>query len=169
MLLLILQCLTNLLFFDILLLYCYANLNSSIICCLSSGDIYLLFLGLSFVWFCLIICRFFCRGFRKTRYFVSNFLTNQNTSCFCCFLNCSFWINFYCALMMILAIYYHLPTPVSVAAPWCRGKWQKPQPVCGFTYVIKYSDIIVYKCIFKFIVCHTAYDVYHGYEDNLSG
>ena len=29
------------LFFDILLLYCYTNLNSSVICCLSSGDMYL--------------------------------------------------------------------------------------------------------------------------------
>ena len=34
-------CLTNLLFFDIPLLYYYTNLNSSIICCLSSGDMYL--------------------------------------------------------------------------------------------------------------------------------
>ena len=32
--------LTNLLFFDIPLLHCYTNLNSSIICCLSSGDMY---------------------------------------------------------------------------------------------------------------------------------
>ena len=37
------RCLTNLLFFDIPLLYCYSNLNSSIICCLSSGDMYLFF------------------------------------------------------------------------------------------------------------------------------
>ena len=34
-------CLTSLLCFDILLLYCYISLNSSIFCCLSSGDIYL--------------------------------------------------------------------------------------------------------------------------------
>ena len=40
-------CLTNLLFFDIPLLYCYTNLNSSIICCLSSGDMYF-FLGTPF-------------------------------------------------------------------------------------------------------------------------
>ena len=33
-------CLTNLLFFDIKLLCCYTNLNSSIICCLFSGDMY---------------------------------------------------------------------------------------------------------------------------------
>ena len=39
-----LRCLTNLVFFDIPLLYCYTNLNSSIICCLCSGDMYL-FLG----------------------------------------------------------------------------------------------------------------------------
>ena len=38
--------LTNFLFFDISLLFCYTNLNSSIICCLSSGDIYL-FLGVA--------------------------------------------------------------------------------------------------------------------------
>ena len=36
-------CLTNLIFFDIPLLYCYTNLNSSIICYLSFGDMYLLF------------------------------------------------------------------------------------------------------------------------------
>ena len=41
-----LRCLTNLLFLYIALLYCYTNLNSSIICCLSSGDMYL-FLGAS--------------------------------------------------------------------------------------------------------------------------
>ena len=39
----LMRCLTNLLFFNISLLYCYTNLNSSIICCLSSTDIYLLF------------------------------------------------------------------------------------------------------------------------------
>ena len=41
------HCLTNLLFFGIPLLYCYTNFNSSIICCLSSGDKYLFF-GTSF-------------------------------------------------------------------------------------------------------------------------
>ena len=39
----LMHCLTNLLFFDIPLLYCYTSLNSSIICCLSSGDMCLLF------------------------------------------------------------------------------------------------------------------------------
>ena len=39
--------LTNLLFFDIPLLYCYTNLNSSIIYCLSSGDMNLIFLTLT--------------------------------------------------------------------------------------------------------------------------
>ena len=42
-------CLTNLLFFDIPLLY-YVNLNSSIICCLFSGDIYLSFGFSRFNW-----------------------------------------------------------------------------------------------------------------------
>ena len=35
--------LKNLLFFNIPLLYCYTNLNPSIICCLSSGDMSLFF------------------------------------------------------------------------------------------------------------------------------
>ena len=37
------HCLTNLLFFDILLLCYYTNLNSSIICCLFFGGMYLPF------------------------------------------------------------------------------------------------------------------------------
>ena len=36
-------CLANLLFFDIPILYYYTNLNSSIICCVFSGDVYLSF------------------------------------------------------------------------------------------------------------------------------
>ena len=47
-------CLTNSLFFDIPLLYCYTNLNSSIICCLSSGDMYL-FLGVALFTFTSIL------------------------------------------------------------------------------------------------------------------
>ena len=39
---------SNLLFFGILLLYYYINLNSSIICCLSCRDIYLSF-GISLI------------------------------------------------------------------------------------------------------------------------
>ena len=35
--------LTNLLFFDVPLLYCYTNLNSSIVLCLSSEDMHLFF------------------------------------------------------------------------------------------------------------------------------
>ena len=35
----LMHCLTNLLFFDITLSYYYMDLNSSIICCVSSGDI----------------------------------------------------------------------------------------------------------------------------------
>ena len=37
----LMHCLANMLFFDIPLLYCYTSLDSSIICCLSSGDKYL--------------------------------------------------------------------------------------------------------------------------------
>ena len=52
-------CLINLLFFDILLLYCYINLRSSIIFCLSSGDIYLS-LGISLAYSLLNISKLFC-------------------------------------------------------------------------------------------------------------
>ena len=55
-------CLTNLLFFDIPLLYCYTNLNSSITCCLFSEDMYLSF-GISIsslgVFFCSSLEYFF--------------------------------------------------------------------------------------------------------------
>ena len=56
------RCLANFLFFDIPLLYCYTNLNSSIICCLSSGDIYLFFgtsLGLTLSTSVLLLCNSF--------------------------------------------------------------------------------------------------------------
>ena len=42
----LMHCLTNLLFLGIPLFYCYTNLNLSIICCISSGDI-CLFLGVA--------------------------------------------------------------------------------------------------------------------------
>ena len=47
---------SNLLFFGIPLLYCYINLNLSLICCLSCGDIYLSF-GVSLL--TLFECNFF--------------------------------------------------------------------------------------------------------------
>ena len=40
----LMYCLTNSLFFDIPLLHYYASLNSSIICCYFSGDMYLSFI-----------------------------------------------------------------------------------------------------------------------------
>ena len=48
-------CLTNSLFFDIPLLYCYTNFNSSMICCLFSGDMYLSF-GISISVLALLFC-----------------------------------------------------------------------------------------------------------------
>ena len=39
----LIYCVANVLFFDISLLYYYTNLNSSMICCLFSGDMYLSF------------------------------------------------------------------------------------------------------------------------------
>ena len=44
--------------FDIPLLHCYTNLNSSVICCLSSRDMYL-FLGVSILLFCDSLGEFF--------------------------------------------------------------------------------------------------------------
>ena len=73
--------LTNSRFFDIPLLY-YANLNSSIIFCLSSGEIYLS-LVTSFFFF-----------YRLGSNFISNFISYQITSCFSCFLNYSFTSSF---------------------------------------------------------------------------
>ena len=72
-------------FFDILLLYYYTNLNSSIICCLPSIDIYLFFgLPASDETFQIIkiqlIWRFFGIFFQKTRYFISNFINSAITS-----------------------------------------------------------------------------------------
>ena len=66
----LMYCLTNLLFFDISLLY-YINPNSSIICCLFSGGIYFSF-GISISFSSVFECNFF-----ETR-FVTNctFITN---------------------------------------------------------------------------------------------
>ena len=82
------------------------NLNSSIICCLSSGDIYLFFISSYFhIFFCFIISmQFFGRFFRSTCYFISNFITNQITSCFWCFLNCSFRCCFFASVVYFLAL-----------------------------------------------------------------
>ena len=48
-------CLTNLLFFNIPLLCCYTNLNSSVMCCRFSGDTYLSF-GISISLLALLLC-----------------------------------------------------------------------------------------------------------------
>ena len=83
-------CLTNLLFFDIPLLYCYINLRSSIFLCLSAGDIsffryFFIMLICNCLWIILLwIFWNFCNS-------ISNFIPNQITSCSCCFLNCFFF------------------------------------------------------------------------------
>ena len=83
------------LFFEIVLL-CYFNLSSSITSCLSSEDLYL-FLAISYSCSFVTVSQFFCCGFcSKPRNFIINFITNQITSCFCCFLNCSFRSSFRC-------------------------------------------------------------------------
>ena len=57
--------LTNLLFFDIPLLYYYINLISSVILCLSSGDIYLS-LGISLSYSFVIVSELFCGELLET-------------------------------------------------------------------------------------------------------
>ena len=57
--------LTNLLFFDILLLCYYINLRSSIIFCLSSGDLYLS-LGISLSSPFVIVSELFCDELLQT-------------------------------------------------------------------------------------------------------
>ena len=58
-------CLTNLLLFDVPLLYYYINLKSSIIFCLSSGDLYLC-LGISLSCSVVTVSELFYRKFFKS-------------------------------------------------------------------------------------------------------
>ena len=81
------HCLSNLLFFDIPLLYCYTNLNSSIICCFFSGDIYLSF-GVS---------------------------DSLLASLFCNFFECNSVQDFFEALVILLAILLPIKSPVPSA------------------------------------------------------
>ena len=69
--------------------------------------------------------------------------------------------------MMILAIYNYIHHTVRASGPYSSGKKQKPQPVCGLTYVIRCYDIIVYTCTFNFWVYNTAYDVCQVYKDTV--
>ena len=80
-------CLTNLLFFDIPLLYCYTNFDSSVICYPFSGDMYLSF-GISISSLALLFCSSL-EEFLEISVILSA-ITSQITSCFCCFLDCTF-------------------------------------------------------------------------------
>ena len=98
-------CLTSLLFFDISLLYYYINLRSSMIFCLSSGHTYLFFK-------CIFIMLMFncfetnlCWSFWDFHNSTSNFITNQITNCFFCFLNCSFWDSFKCICSRLFGMF----------------------------------------------------------------
>ena len=91
-------CPANVLFFYIPLLYYYTNLNSSIICCLFSGDIYLSF-GVSISFSSVFWMKYFWNVLGRlwnTCYFISYFIANYITSCFCSFSSCSFWSSFHC-------------------------------------------------------------------------
>ena len=99
-------CLSNLLFFDIPLLYYYNNFRSAIIFCLPPGDMYLSFLSCLFATASELFC---CEFFETFVIFFSNFITNQITSYFCCFLNYSFWTS--------------LSTSAADCLVWSRSFW----------------------------------------------
>ena len=70
-------CLTKLLFFDIPLLYYHINLGSSIISCLSSGDIYLS-LAISWSWLFVVVSKlFFGERFETSVILSADFITNH--------------------------------------------------------------------------------------------
>ena len=75
-------------FFDISSFYYYINLRSSTVFCFSSGNIYFFrYFFIILICNCLwIIVLWIFLNFCD---FISNFITNQITSCFCCF-----WITF---------------------------------------------------------------------------
>ena len=84
----------------ILLLNCFINLRSSIILCLSSGDrCFSTYFFIVFIFNCfwMILLRIFW----NTCDFISNFITNQITSCVCCFLSYSFRssFNYFCYIL----------------------------------------------------------------------
>ena len=99
-------CLINLLFFDIQLLHFYINLNSPIICCRFSGDIYIyLSFGISIL--SLASLFFECSSledfFWRICNFISNFITNYINSCLFSFLNCFFWSSIYCIFSLFFS------------------------------------------------------------------
>ena len=86
----------HLLFFDIPLLYYYINLRSSLTLCILSGDIYIYI----FLRYYFLICNCFwiilLQSFWDFPNFICDFIANEFTSCFCWFLNSSFWRSFKC-------------------------------------------------------------------------
>ena len=78
--------------FNIPVLYYHTNLNSSIICCLYSGDIYLSF-GISV----LLLASSSREDFFERFIFLSAILFPIS------FLNCSFWSSFYCICCRFLS------------------------------------------------------------------
>ena len=72
------------------------NLKSSIIFCFSSGNIYFS-LSISSSFFSELFFDGSCD-------FFSNFIFNQITSCFCCFLHRSFWCSFKCIYSILFII-----------------------------------------------------------------
>ena len=99
------RCLKYLLFFDIALLYCYTNLNSSIICCLSSGDMYLSYnfnfnSPIIFLYFYIFLYKYF-------------FGTNLNSSIISCLSYEDMYLFFGTCFGLALPTSFGLALPVS--------------------------------------------------------
>ena len=96
---------TNSLFFDVLLLYCYINLRSSAIFCLSAGDIHLS-LGVSLLPSFLTISEFFCCEVFETFVILPTVLLpiKAPITYFCCFLFFSFWSSSWCICLRFFSM-----------------------------------------------------------------
>ena len=119
------------LLFDIFdILYDYINHRSSIIFCLSSGDIsYIRYFVIMFV--CNCFCIILWWTFWDFRSSVSNFVTSQIFSCFWLFLDKSFWRSFESVADCLswsrsFWIYLQLPIFLPILLLTIFAKRQKP-------------------------------------------
>ena len=138
-------CPTNLLFFDIPFLYCYTNLNSSIISCPSFGDIYLSF-GVSDSSLASLFCGFLeCNSiedFFETLVILSAILLPiKSPVASAVFLDCSFWSSFYCICVDFFVLSRHFWLCLLLKClPMFFSKYKNPYP---FTYIL-FLDWIEY-------------------------
>ena len=103
-----------------------------------------------FFFYFIIIMKFFRRLFLwNTRYFISNLITNQITSCFSMFLNRSFWSCFYC----ICCRFFRAIEKFSSFYQCFLAKDKNPY---SFTYILSLGSIeyLIFTCnlhLFSFV------------------